>query len=50
MAIIETSQIANGLTLASVGMPSSHSISIGVWVGVGARDEQENEIGIAHML
>lgn len=50
MAIIETSQIANGLTLASVGMPSSHSISIGVWVGVGARDEQENEIGIAHFL
>ena len=50
MAIIETSQIANGLTLASVGMSYSHSISLGVWVGVGARDEQRNEIGIAHFL
>ena len=50
MAIIETSHLANGLTLASVGMSSSHSISLGVWVGVGARDEQVNEIGIAHFL
>ena len=50
MAIIETSQMENGLTLASVGMASSHSISLGVWVKAGARDERNDEIGIAHFL
>ena len=50
MAIIETSQMENGLTLASVGMASSHSVSLGVWVKAGARDERNDEIGIAHFL
>jgi|GEM_PF-4797102 len=38
MAVIQTSQTANGLTIASVAMPASHSVSLGVWVKAGARD------------
>ena len=50
MAVIQTSQMANGLTIASVAMPASHSVSLGVWVKAGARDERGDEIGIAHFL
>jgi len=42
--------IANGLRIASREMESAHTISIGIWVNAGARDERENEQGIAHML
>jgi processing peptidase subunit beta len=31
-------------------MPHTQTISIGIWVQIGARDERENEQGIAHML
>ena len=40
----------NGLRVASREMPSAQTISIGIWVNAGARDEAENEQGIAHML
>ena len=43
MAVIQTSQMANGLTIASVAMPASHSVSLGVWVKAGARDERGDE-------
>ncbi len=50
MAVIETSKLANGLTLASVGMANSNSVSLGVWVKAGARDERTKEVGVAHFL
>ena len=50
MAVIETSKMDNGLTLASVGMATSNSVSLGVWVGAGARDERSQEVGVAHFL
>ena len=50
MAVIETSKMANGLTLASVGMANSNSVSLGVWVKAGARDERTQEMGVAHFL
>ncbi len=50
MAEIKTSQLDNGLTLAAVQMPDMHSVSIGVWVKAGARDERADETGIAHFL
>ena len=50
MAVIETSKMANGLTLASVGMANSNSVSLGVWVKAGARDERTQEVGVAHFL
>ena len=47
---IKTQTLANGLELATVTMPYAHSISLGIWVKAGARDESQNETGIAHFL
>lgn len=42
--------LASGLRVATHQMPQAHSVSIGIWVGAGARDEGAAEQGIAHML
>ncbi len=47
---IRTQTLANGLELATISMPYAHSISLGIWVKAGARDEQQDETGIAHFL
>ena len=44
------SELDNGLKIATRSMPHATSLSIGIWVNVGARDEQDGEQGIAHML
>lgn len=50
MAMLQTSQLANGQTIASISMSNSHSVSLGVWIKAGARDELADETGIAHFL
>ncbi len=40
----------NGLRVVTQNMPHLHSVSLGVWVGVGARDELPEEHGICHLL
>ena len=40
----------NGLRVVTQNMPHLHSVSLGVWVGVGARDERPEEHGICHLL
>ena len=47
---ITVSTLGNELRIASRAMPHTATISIGIWVNAGARDERENEQGIAHML
>ena len=47
---VTVSRLANGLRLATRNMPHATSVSVGIWVTVGARDECENEQGMAHML
>lgn len=42
--------LANGLTVASLTMPGAQSVNVGVWVKAGGRDELAGENGIAHML
>lgn len=44
------STLGNGLRVATRHMPHATSVSIGIWVKAGARDEQTSEQGIAHML
>lgn len=46
----QLSYLANGLRVATREMPQSTTVSIGIWVNVGARDEALHEQGIAHML
>src|SRR4051794_21147963 len=41
---------ANGLTLVSERHPEFRSLSIGIWVKVGTRDEVAGEAGASHFL
>jgi predicted Zn-dependent peptidase len=40
----------NGLTLISEKIDHFRSISLGIWVKVGSRDEREHENGISHFI
>ncbi len=40
----------NGIKVVIEEIPSVHSVSIGVWVSVGSKDEQVKENGISHFL
>ena len=42
--------LSTGLLVASPSLTQAQSISVGIWVNAGARDERDNEMGIAHML
>jgi len=44
------SELASGLKVATRAMPQAKSLSVGIWVNAGARDERDSETGIAHML
>jgi predicted Zn-dependent peptidase len=43
-------QLPSGLTVAVDPMASTRSVSIGVWIGVGARDEPADIAGVSHFL
>lgn len=42
--------LPNGLTVITESMPAVRSVSMGVWMRVGSRDERERENGITHFL
>lgn len=44
------SQLPNGLRVATDEMDSVESVSVGMWVGVGTRDEPAGANGVAHLL
>ena len=46
----EVTTLPSGLRVATRSMPHARSLSVGLWVLAGARDERDNETGIAHML
>ena len=47
---IQLSTLASGLRLVTETMPGALSVSTGVWVGVGARDEPVELSGVSHFL
>jgi predicted Zn-dependent peptidase len=47
---VNTTTLANGLTVISHPMPHIETVAIGIWVKAGARDELPEENGIAHFL
>jgi predicted Zn-dependent peptidase len=47
---VEVSRLSNGLTVATETLPHIESVALGVWVKSGARNEREDEHGIAHLL
>ena len=48
--MVTLSTLRNGLTVLTDHMPSAETVSLGVWVGVGTRDEAAEQNGIAHVL
>jgi predicted Zn-dependent peptidase len=43
-------KLENGLTVITERMPELQTASLGIWVGAGARYEEESENGISHLL
>jgi len=42
--------LSNGITILTKQMPYVRSVSMGVWVNVGARDESPEENGLSHLI
>ncbi|MDB5573524.1 MAG: peptidase, partial [Tardiphaga sp.] len=47
---VEITKLPSGLTVITDTMPHLETASLGVWTGVGGRDEKTNEHGISHLL
>jgi predicted Zn-dependent peptidase len=46
----KTTQLPNGLTIATAEMPHMTSVSVGLWVGVGGRYEPAEVNGVCHFI
>lgn len=42
--------LPGGLRIATETVPSVRSVTVGVWVGVGSRDEPQSQVGATHFL
>ena len=42
--------LANGIRVVSYHMPHVETVSLGMWISVGARHEEEREHGLSHLL
>ena len=47
---VEITKLPSGLTIITDNMPHLETAALGVWTGVGGRDEAANEHGISHLL
>ncbi len=47
---VERTCLDNGVRIVTQQMPHLHSVSMGIWVNVGARDETAAENGLSHMI
>lgn len=48
--MIQTTRLTNGLTIVSRHLPHRHSVALGVWLLNGARHEEMQQSGYAHLL
>jgi predicted Zn-dependent peptidase len=48
--MITTARLDSGIRLVTESMPEVASLSLGVWVGTGSRDETPEQSGISHFL
>ena len=46
----ELTTLPNGLRVVTHHMPALETVSLGVWVAVGARHERDDQHGLAHFL
>ncbi|KIZ39543.1 MULTISPECIES: pitrilysin family protein [Rhodopseudomonas] len=47
---VELTKLPSGLTVVTDTMPHLETAALGVWTGVGGRDEKADEHGISHLL
>ena len=47
---IEKTLLSNGVRILSQRMPHVQSVSMGVWVSIGSRDETDAENGLSHFI
>ena len=47
---IERTVLPNGVRVISERMPHVRSVSAGIWIGSGSREENEEESGISHFI
>lgn len=47
---VEVTELENGITVVTHGMPHLASTALGVWVAAGSRSESASENGISHLL
>ncbi len=47
---IERTVLPNGVRVVTERMPHVRSISVGVWIGTGSREETREETGISHFI
>jgi len=47
---ITLTRLPNQLRVAYQLVPWSHTVSVGIWIGAGTKDEERGEEGIAHFL
>src|ERR1700686_1098020 len=47
---VNVTKLPSGLTIITDTMPHLETAALGVWAGVGGRDEKPNEHGISHLL
>ena len=48
--VVNKTVLTNGITILTKHMPHVRSVSMGVWVNVGARDESLEENGLSHLI
>ena len=46
----EKTTLDNGVRILSKKIPNARSVSMGIWVNVGARDESETDNGMSHFI
>jgi predicted Zn-dependent peptidase len=47
---IERTRLSNGVRVVTEQMPHVRSVSIGVWIGTGSREEKKHETGLSHFI
>ena len=47
---IERPVLPNGVRVVTERMPHVRSVSVGIWIGTGSREEQPHETGISHFI
>jgi predicted Zn-dependent peptidase len=47
---IERAVLANGIRVVTEHMPHVRSVSVGIWIGTGSREEAEHQTGISHFV